>query len=74
MEFFLIKAFRKYHHALRQGLLPIASALFGRKCNQTKLVISESAKIFFSFIKAPFDDLNAHGTKIYVISKCVDIY
>ena len=57
--FFLVKALRKYYHALGRGLLPIAPCLFRWKCNQTKFVCGiRKCQNIFSFIKAPFDDLN----------------
>ena len=58
-EFVLVNALREYHYVLGQGLLTIASALFRWKCDQTKCDIRKGQNIFFSFIKAPFGDLNA---------------
>ena len=55
--FFLVNDLKKFYYALGWGLLTIVSALFRRKCNQTKCSIRKCQNIF-SFIKAPFDDLN----------------
>ena len=57
--FYLVKPLGKIHHALGRGLLPIAPCLFSSKCNQTKFVCDiRKCQNIFSFIIAPFDDLN----------------